>query len=80
MPIMSQLYLMHIKNWLIPSEKELLKFKEFIQISYGALQLPCPDLIKKAKKYAKKYEIRDDVFDIFIKMVLSDKYLNTTNM
>lgn len=44
------------------------KFKDIILNRYNGT-LSFPDLVKKAKKYAKKYKISDDVFQYFMHLI-----------
>jgi len=60
--------------------KKALKFKKLIYHKYAPLNLSAADLIKKAKKYKNKYKMTDDEFDVFVKMVLSDKPLTGSMM
>lgn len=53
--------------------KKARKFKEVLQSRYGPFNLPFPDLVKKAKKYAKKLKLADEEFDMFITLIQSEK-------
>lgn len=51
--------------------KKAYKFKTRIFAKYGHLALP--ELLRKAHKYAKKYDLSDEEYNIFEKAALSDK-------
>ena len=53
--------------------KKARKFKQLIYDRYTPLGLSGVDIIKKAKKYAKKYDINDAEFDYFVKLAMTDK-------
>ncbi len=61
-------------------KKRAYKFKEQLYNKYGGFNLPFPTLLKKAKKFIKKYGFSDDEFDCFLKYALADGRLNQTNM
>src|SRR5277367_5704249 len=61
-------------------EKRARKFRNVIMMKYAGQGLSFPDLIKKAKKYARKYKITDDEFDVFLKTSLADPTINKTNI
>ena len=48
------------------------KFKALILGRYGNQNLPFSDLMKKARKYAVKYNIGDEAFQYFFNMAISD--------
>jgi len=47
------------------------KFKQLILDRYSKYNLTFPQLMKKAKKYADKYDLASDEFDLFVKQALS---------
>ncbi|MBA42461.1 MAG: hypothetical protein CMF62_00440 [Magnetococcales bacterium] len=49
------------------------KFKELIMSRYSSHNLSFPDLLKKARKYKKKYELSDSEFQYFLNLALTDK-------
>jgi len=51
--------------------KKAQKFKNLIFSKYSAL--PLPQLLEKAKKFKKRYELSDDEFHAFINMAINDK-------
>src|SRR5437016_2386582 len=53
--------------------KKAKKFKQIIFDRYASLNLPMAELIKKAKKYQKKYKFNDDEFNMFILLAMHDK-------
>lgn len=53
--------------------KRAQKFKQAIWTKYAPMQLPFDELLKKAKKYARKYKLADDEFDMFVNLALGDK-------
>lgn len=53
--------------------KKALKFKRLIYDRYGSYQLSAGELLKKAKKYQKKYKMSDDEFQMFVALSLTDK-------
>ena len=61
-------------------KKRAYKFKEQLYNKYGGFNLPFPTIIKKAKKFIKKYGFSDDEFDCFLKYALADGRLNQTNV
>lgn len=54
-------------------EKKARKFKQVILTKYQNYGLPYSELLKKAKKYAQKYNLSDDEFSSFMRLVQSDK-------
>lgn len=50
-----------------------MKFKQIMATKYGQRNMTASDFVKKAKKYAKKANLSDAVFETFIKMVISEK-------
>lgn len=62
-------------------QKKADKFKQLIFDRYNRYNLTVPQLVKKAKKYQKRYELSDDEFDVFMKKVMTDKnYSSSTNV
>jgi len=53
--------------------KKARRFKELIMSRYSSHQLAFPDLLRKAKKYKKKYELSDSEFQYFLNLSLTDK-------
>lgn len=53
--------------------KKARKFLQLLEAKYGLLNLSRADLIKKARKHARKYQLTDDEFDTFVKILLSEK-------
>lgn len=49
------------------------KFKQLIYDKYAPQNIAYEELIKKAKRYAKKYELSDDEFQMFITLSLTDR-------
>ena len=49
------------------------KFKALLLSRYGRYQLPYNKLMKKAKKYAKKYNLSDQEFSEFMDQVMETK-------
>jgi hypothetical protein len=56
------------------------QFKHIILTKYGQRNMTSAELVKKAKKYAKKANISDSVFETFVKMVISEKNVNMFSM
>lgn len=50
------------------------KFKELFLAKYGSLNLSTGDMIKKAKKFARRNKISDDQFNAFVKMIMDPSY------
>ena len=53
--------------------KKARKFKQLIYDRYAALNLSGAELMKKAKKYARKYKLTDDEFDYYAKLAFTDR-------
>jgi hypothetical protein len=53
--------------------KKVRKFKQLIYDRYAPLGLSFEEMLKKAKKYQKKYKLTDDEFHYFVTLSLSDK-------
>jgi len=53
--------------------KKAKKFKQVIYDRYSGLHLPYGEMLKKAKKYQRKYKFTDDEFDMFIILSMTDK-------
>lgn len=53
--------------------KRARKFKERIVAKYGPMQLSADDLLKKGKKYANKYKLTSDEYQMFVNYIISDK-------
>lgn len=53
--------------------KKARKFKQIIFDRYAPFNLPFHEIIKKAKKYAKKFKMTDDEFQMFFNLAISDK-------
>lgn len=53
--------------------KKAKRFKQIMYDRYGGLNLPMVELIRKAKKYQKKYRFSDEEFQMFIWLVMHDK-------
>jgi hypothetical protein len=53
--------------------KKANKFKNLIYQRYAPKNLPYEELMRKAKRYAKKYELTDDEFNMFWHLSLTDK-------
>lgn len=52
--------------------KKARKFKQLIYDKYSKYNLPYPKLLKKAQKYAKRYELADDEFQLFLNYSFND--------
>ena len=52
--------------------KKAKKFKQVLLDRYATYQLPLGELMKKAKKYAKKYKFSDEEFGMFILLVTTE--------
>ena len=59
--------------------KKARKFKNLIYDRYSSKNLPFHELLKKAKKYAKKYGLSDEEFQLYVNLALTDKE-NMTNV
>lgn len=59
--------------------KKAQKFQRLLQDRYSGVNLPFHELMKKARKYAKKYKITDDEFNMFKNLALTSK-TNMTNV
>lgn len=60
--------------------KKARKFKQVLYDRYAGLNLPVGDLMRKAKKYQRKYKLSEAEFDMFQILVLTDKsskYMST---
>ena len=55
--------------------KKAKKFKQIILDRYGGLNLPQGEILRKAKKYQRKYKFTDDEFDMFYILAMTDKSL-----
>ena len=53
--------------------KKAKKFKQLVYDKYSHLNLPFSEMLRKAKKYARKYQISDDDFDMFKMFAFTDK-------
>lgn len=51
------------------------KFKQLILARYSRYNLTSPQLLKKARKYQKKYDLSDDEFNVFLRIALTDKHV-----
>lgn len=58
-------------------QKKVLKFKNSIYQKYTSLNLSPQDLIQKGRKYARKYKLTDDEFQMFVNMLKADKTSST---
>lgn len=54
-------------------QKKAKKFKQLMHDRYSRYNLTFPQLLKKARKYKKRYELSDDEFQVFLNNALSDK-------
>lgn len=61
------------KSVLQKIQKKAKKFKQKIFDRYAGLNLPFHELMKKAKKYQKKWNLTDAEFNMFIILALTDK-------
>lgn len=61
------------KNKLNRIFKKAKRFKQIIYDRYAGLNLPFGELLKKAKKYQKKYKFTDEEFNMFILLALTEK-------
>ena len=52
------------------------KFKQLIFDRYAPLNLSFEEMLKKAKKYQKKYRLSDDEFHYFVTLSLTDKAIS----
>lgn len=52
--------------------KKAKKFKQVLMDRYSGYQLPMADLMKKAKKFQKKYKFTDEEFAMFILLVTTE--------
>jgi hypothetical protein len=68
------------KDSLEKIKKKAFKFKEQLYNKYGGFNLPFPVLVKKAKKFIKKYGFSEEEFDCFLRFALSDSRMNQTNI
>ena len=55
--------------------KKAKKFKQVLYDRYAGLNLPYGEILKKAKKYQRKYKFTDEEFDMFIILSMTDKSL-----
>ncbi|QKF93875.1 major core protein 4b [Fadolivirus algeromassiliense] len=53
--------------------KKAKKFKQVLYDRYAGLNLPVGELMRKAKKYQRKYKLSEAEFDMFQILVLTDK-------
>lgn len=53
--------------------KKAQKFKQLLFDRYHSLNLPFTELLKKAKKYADKYDLTENEFNHYLNLVLTDK-------
>jgi len=53
--------------------KKALRFKKLLHTRYSAQTISYKDLIRKARKYAKKYKLSDDEVNLYIKLSLTDR-------
>ncbi len=79
-PELFQKHLDIYKDELEVLQKRAGKFKTVIMQKYLTRNLSFAEIVGKAKKYARKYKITDDEFDIFLKLALADPTLNKTNI
>lgn len=68
------------KTMLERLKKKAYRFKEKIYNKYGGFNLAFPVLVKKAKKFIKKYSFSEEEFDCFLRFALADSRLNSTNI
>uniref|UniRef100_A0A6C0ACM3 Uncharacterized protein n=1 Tax=viral metagenome TaxID=1070528 RepID=A0A6C0ACM3_9ZZZZ len=61
-------------------QKKAKKFRQLIYDRYSRYNLTISQLLKKAKKYQKRYELSDDEFEIFKNHVMSDKSYNQSSV
>lgn len=54
-------------------QKKAKKFKKLMHDRYNKYNLSYPQLVRKATKYQKRYELSDDEFELFLKYVLTEK-------
>lgn len=57
-------------------QKKANKFKQLMYERYNRYNLTFPQLLKKARKYKKRYELSDDEFQVFLNNALSDKSMS----
>lgn len=55
--------------------KKAKKFKQVLLDRYAGLNLPYGEMMRKAKKYQKKYKFTDDEFEMFMMLMMTDKSL-----
>lgn len=67
------------RNHLHKMHKRAEKFKQAIVAKYASTQLEFSDVLRKARKYAKKHNLSDDEFDLFIRMAMGDSRFNRYN-
>lgn len=53
--------------------KKARKFKQLIFDRYAVQNLPFHEIVRKAKKYSKKYKMTDDEFQMFFNLAITDK-------
>lgn len=53
--------------------KKARRFRTLIVNKYAPMQLSFDEIIKKAKKYAKKYKIEDDEFEMFLNLSMKER-------
>lgn len=53
--------------------KKARKFKQLLYDRYAGLNIPYGEMLKKAKKYQKKYKFTDDEFNMFTILAMTDK-------
>jgi hypothetical protein len=63
------------KNKLQSIYKRAKKFKQVLYDRYAGLNLPHGELLRKAKKFQKKYKFTDEEFDMFVILSMTDKSL-----
>lgn len=61
------------KNKLNHIYKKAKKFKQVIFDRYAGMNLPYGELLRKAKKYQKKYKFTNEEFEMFIILSMTDK-------
>lgn len=52
------------------------KFKQLVLDRYAPMNLSFEEMLKKAKKYQKKYKLSDDEFHYFVQLTLTDKAIS----
>jgi hypothetical protein len=70
----------YYKKRLEQIREKALKFKNALFRKYSSLNLDTRMMIEKAKKYAKKYDLSESEFNIFVKFLMTDKAQSMYNM